>query len=88
MQRYEKVPFDKAVGTIVVERGIDLLSLFIVTILALSLQFSLIAGFFNEKVLLPMEGKFAFSTGTIVVILAILVAVFHHPMGHPPLAAH
>jgi len=76
MQRYEKVPFDKAVGTIVVERGIDLLSLFIVTILALSLQFSLIADFFNEKVLFPMEGKFAFSTGTIVVIPAILVLLY------------
>ena len=31
VQRYEKVPFDKAVGTIVVERSIDLLMLFLVT---------------------------------------------------------
>ena len=42
VQRYEKVPFDKAVGTIVVERSIDLLMLFLVTSLLFVTQFTMI----------------------------------------------
>lgn len=70
IQRYEKVPFDKAVGTIVVERSIDLLFLFLVTILLFILQFEIIYDFFHEKVIIPISEKISFSTTTIIIILA------------------
>lgn len=76
MQRYEKVPFDKAVGTIVVERGIDLISLGIVTLLALSLQFTLIRDFFRDKVILPLSSKMDVSFGTLIWVLAIILVLF------------
>jgi uncharacterized membrane protein YbhN (UPF0104 family) len=76
MQRYEKVPFDKAVGTIVVERGIDLISLGIVTLMALSMQFTLIRDFFNDKVLVPLGGKLHFSAWSILWIVLVLVFLF------------
>jgi glycosyltransferase 2 family protein len=76
MQRYEKVPFDKAVGTIVVERGIDLISLGIVTVLALLVQFTLIRDFFNEKVLFPIAAKVQFTLVTWLILGAVVLVLF------------
>jgi hypothetical protein len=42
LSKYEKVPADKIVGTIVAERAFDVLSLGVVFLLALTLQFSVI----------------------------------------------
>ena len=76
MQRYEKVPFDKAVGTIVVERGIDLISLGIVTVLALLVQFTLIRDFFNDKVLFPIAAKVQFTLVTWLILGVVLLVLF------------
>ncbi|MFZ1612222.1 MAG: lysylphosphatidylglycerol synthase transmembrane domain-containing protein [Chitinophagales bacterium] len=76
MQRYDKVPFDKALGTIVVERAIDLLSLIIITVFALMFQFKTISGFFDEKVITPLFGKFSFTPVTILIIVVIVAAIY------------
>ncbi|NND61578.1 MAG: flippase-like domain-containing protein [Flavobacteriaceae bacterium] len=47
---YEKVPFDKGFGTIISERVVDVLLLFIFTFIALVLQFDLLYDFLLEKV--------------------------------------
>lgn len=46
---YEKVPFEKGFGTIVTERVVDLIMLFIIIIIALILQTELILGFLEEQ---------------------------------------
>lgn len=76
MQRYDKVPFDKAIGTIVVERAIDLLSLFIITTIALIMQFNVISGFFSEKVVTPLFGKITFTVTTLLFIIAIIIVLY------------
>jgi len=76
MQRYEKVPFDKAVGTIVVERGIDLLSLGIVTFLALVVQFELIRNFFSERIISPISDKIHFSFYFWLVVILLVIGLF------------
>ncbi len=48
LSKYEKVPAEKIVGTIVAERAFDVLSLGIVFILALTLQFSVIASGWHQ----------------------------------------
>lgn len=73
MQRYEKIPFDKAVGTIVVERLIDLLFLIIATILLFILQFETIYDFFNDKVIIPVSEKISYSTTSILIMIGILL---------------
>lgn len=75
MQRYEKVPFDKALGTLVVERSIDLFFLFLATFLLFVTQFTLIYDFFKVKVIVPISEKISFSTTTIIIIIAIVVAL-------------
>lgn len=75
VQRYDNVPFDKALGTIVVERALDMLSLILITIFALWFQFSTISGFFEEKVIDPLAGKLAFSPVLIVILLIAVAAI-------------
>jgi len=48
LSKYEKVPAEKIVGTIVAERAFDVLSLGIVFVLALTLQFNVIQTGWNE----------------------------------------
>lgn len=76
MQRYEKVPFDKGIGTIVVERAIDLLSLILVTILLFITQFTVIYGFFDEKVITPIAKKLHDGSGLLIWIIAIGMILF------------
>ncbi len=71
VQRYEKVPFDKAVGTIVVERSIDLLCLILATGLLFVTQFTRIYDFFDQKVIGPIIAKLQFSTTGIIILIAI-----------------
>jgi uncharacterized protein (TIRG00374 family) len=49
LSRYEAIGIDKAMGTIVTDRIIDVLSLGIVMIIALALEFETIAGFLVEN---------------------------------------
>ena len=49
LTNYEKVPFDKGIGTIVAERVADTIMLLLVIIIALSLEFDFIYNFFIEK---------------------------------------
>ncbi len=46
---YEEVPFEKGFGTIVTERVIDLIMLFLIIIIALLMQTSVIIDFLNEQ---------------------------------------
>lgn len=47
--RYEKIPVEKSLGTIVVGRGIDVLSLLVCIGLTFLLEFDVIYGFFREN---------------------------------------
>lgn len=47
MDRYENIPFQKAFGTVIAERVVDLILLMSCILLALSLQYDLIAGYLS-----------------------------------------
>jgi len=55
LSSYEKIPFEKAFGTIIAERLVDLIFLVIFIFIALSLQFDLIWRVLNEKQVLPIS---------------------------------
>ena len=46
--KYEKIPVDKLIGTMVAERVLDLICLILVIILAISTQIDLVGGYANE----------------------------------------
>ena len=56
MARYEKVPVEKVLGTIVVDRAMDVLSLLIVIGIAFLLEFDTLWGYLSENVASGEEG--------------------------------
>jgi uncharacterized membrane protein YbhN (UPF0104 family) len=55
--RYEKVPADKLVGTMIAERAVDLLLLILIMIGTVLVQIDLVSAFFNEQILIPAQQK-------------------------------
>ena len=66
MDRYENIPFQKGFGTVIAERVVDLILLLLCILLALGLQYDLIAEYLNLK------GLNFFQTGLSLIILAIV----------------
>lgn len=76
LARYEKVPADKLVGTIVAERAFDVVCLALVIITTLLTQADLIGGYINETLNEILKSKTgSFSTTRIFIMLAVLLAV-------------
>ena len=76
LSKYEKVPAEKIVGTIVAERAFDVISLGIIFLLALTLQFSVVEAGWNQ---FKAYGKAAGDAGksnqaTYIIIALILIA--------------
>lgn len=76
LSKYEKVPPDKLVGTILVERAVDMLSLLIVVIIALLTQAKVVGGYAKEVFL----KYFSQNTQSFVINISIfflcLIALF------------
>ena len=73
LARYEKIRADRLVGTIVIERAIDLVSLLLVFILALFMQGDVIGGYMKAS----LSGFFNGSTGRFSVTrMVLIVSIF------------
>jgi len=76
LARYEKVPADKLVGTIVAERAFDLVCLILVTTITLILEFDTIGAFAVdtiEPLYRSQNGKFSITK--ILIIVAVILAI-------------
>lgn len=78
LSKYEKVPADKLVGTILVERVIDVISLFIVFIIAIATQAQIIGEYAKKTIRTNfLSGdKQAMVTKGVVVVTAIVIIYF------------
>ena len=54
INRYEKIPMDKAFGTVITERLLDVVMLLLFTALAVLLQFKILGYYFTENILQPL----------------------------------
>lgn len=70
----EKIPFNILFGTVIVERGIDLIMLALSLLLASLLELDLIGNFIYREIILPVYEKL-YSFYNPVVILIIIIAV-------------
>lgn len=75
MNRYEKVPFPALLGTLFIERLMDVMTLFILTGIVLGTQYDLLKEFANEIFFTPLYTKLIILKGNAVAIL-IISAVF------------
>ncbi|MEJ7740145.1 MAG: lysylphosphatidylglycerol synthase transmembrane domain-containing protein [Chitinophagaceae bacterium] len=77
LARYEKVPVDKLVGTIVAERAFDLVCLIIVFAITILLQIDIIGSFAGDMLGNLLKSKTgSFTPWRIVIGLAILIMLF------------
>lgn len=74
LSRYEKVPADKLVGTIVAERAFDVLCLCVVIVITILTQVDLIGGYINEILGEIVKSK-SISLTKILIIVGIIAAV-------------
>ena len=76
LARYEKVPAEKLVGTIVAERAVDVISLGIVFFLALITQFDVLGAYGTELFRQLFENKRgSFSPLRIIIALVVLLLI-------------
>ena len=80
LARYEKVPADKLLGTIVAERAVDVCSLGVILIITIFSQYDIIGDFSKElftKFFTSRTGNFSlFKVGVFVLILTSFVLLF------------
>jgi len=70
VNRYDKVPLDKAFGTIISERAIDVLCLLIVLLLTFTLQFNIIGTYAINDIFIPIKDKlFGLIEGNILYLI-------------------
>jgi uncharacterized protein (TIRG00374 family) len=74
LARYEKVPADKLVGTIVAERAVDVCSLAVVLLITVLFQYELIGAFSAEVFRKFFSSDGNFSTYRIAIVLLVLAA--------------
>ena len=75
LSRYEKIPADKLVGTMIAERAIDLICLIILMIITVAVQIDVVGQFFTNRIWAPLQQKFAHASTTQWLILAVIVLV-------------
>ena len=72
LARYEKIPVNKLIGTILVERFFDLFCYFLIIIFTICIQLNTVSGFIEKKVLLISNKNPVFPWW--VILLALVVA--------------
>lgn len=78
LARYEKIPADKLVGTMIAERGIDLICLIILMIVTVAVQIDVVGQFFTTRIWVPLQQKIAHAgTGQMLLlgIIALIIAI-------------
>ena len=70
LARYENVPADKMIGTIVAERAFDVVTLCVVILLAFTTQAHIIGSYAAN-----LFGAVAAKSGSIIIVIAILIAI-------------
>lgn len=84
LSKAESIPFNKLLGTVIVERIIDVLSLFVCILLAAAIEYKRLGNFFSEKIFAPLNEKLQLLiksplllTAIIVLLLVLLIVVIY-----------
>lgn len=77
LTRYEKIPFNKGFGTVITERGIDMIMFFLIFFFNTIFQASKLYSYIQQKVYQPFSAKFSqvadFSGSIKIIILSGLI---------------
>lgn len=77
--KYDDVPFEVALGTVITERIVDMLLLLLIFLLTLFAQFKQLKDLANEYILMPLMSKWqaitAHPTGIIILLVAVIAVI-------------
>ena len=73
LNKSDEIPFDKLLGTVIVERVSDVIMLLLCMLLVAFLEFERLGGFMNENLVKPMLEKWYGNTVAVVVIIVLLI---------------
>lgn len=78
LARYEKIPAEKLVGTMIAERAVDLLCLILLLIVTVLIQIDVVGGYISHNILQPLGNKLTNANGTqwAIILLGILALIF------------
>ena len=91
LNKYEKIPMNKSIGTVIVERSIDMLVFIILFFVNLFLFFNKLGRYVEEKVYGPLSEKLNISEETSLLLWLLLAAfiiligvfiIFRHKISH------
>src|SRR4030095_3341628 len=84
LSKAESIPFNKLLGTVIVERVIDVISLLLCMLIAAVIEFKRLGNFFSENIFNPIIKKFdqlasspLILTGIIVVLIVLTAVVIY-----------
>lgn len=80
--RRSSAPYDKVLGTVVLERGWELLVMLLMLAIVVVGGFDRFGAFFNEQILQPIAGRFNIGLAWIVTILAVLALAVLYAIWH------
>lgn len=75
LNKTESVPFSSLIGTVIIERAVDVISLLICIILTAIIEFNRLGNWLNDKIFNPMAGKLQNLTSPLFIISAVIVIV-------------
>jgi glycosyltransferase 2 family protein len=73
--KYDKVPFQVALGTVITERIVDLLIFVLIFFLTLAVQFSKLKGLAEEYIFKGLREKFASGSSAVIILCAIVLVL-------------
>lgn len=75
LSKYERIPFQKAFGTVVTERAIDILTFGLLFLLNLALQFSKVYSYLLQRIITPIREKITTFDGTNYLIYVVFAGL-------------
>lgn len=75
LKQYENISFTKLIGTVIIERGIDILMTVLILIIALFLQFHVLTDFFQRNPVLKSNFLNIFSTRNLIIMILIIIGL-------------
>lgn len=82
LAKYEKIPFQKGLGTVVAERAFDVLTFLVLFFINLIVQYTLLYEYVNEKIFIPLAekagilGQAWFLYGAIAFLVIVVVVLY------------
>jgi hypothetical protein len=75
LSKSDSIPFNKLLGTVIVERIIDVLCLFVCILMAAAIEYKRLGNFFGEKVFDPLGQKFQLLAKSPLLLVAVIALV-------------